>query len=143
MRGLRSRESIHRSPGRYCCYNLFHPIRLATISDLAGKKLRATLLSADSLCETLIVSIGAPLAGLVAESAGVATTVRDARISPRSRQRAQTTNALLTAALYCVAVAMAVCRDRCAGLADQPSVSRRESSVQAGMHAQPITVRYG
>ena len=58
----------------YAAYNLFHPIRLSTISDLAGKDLRATLLSADSLLETLIVSIGAPLAGFVAETAGVAAT---------------------------------------------------------------------
>ena len=52
--------------------NLFHPIRLATISELAGKELRASLLSADSLLETLLVSIGAPLAGWVAQTFGVA-----------------------------------------------------------------------
>ena len=38
------------------------------------QELRATLLSADSLLETLFVSIGAPIAGLVAQTLGTAST---------------------------------------------------------------------
>ncbi len=39
-----------------------------------AQELRATLLSADSLLETLFVSIGAPIAGLIAETLGTAST---------------------------------------------------------------------
>lgn len=60
--------------GLYATYNLFHPIRLATIADLAGKELRATLLSADSLLQTLVVSVGAPAAGFLAQWRGVGWT---------------------------------------------------------------------
>jgi hypothetical protein len=57
--------------GLYACYNLFHPIRLSTISDIAGTELRATLISVDSLLETLLTSLLAPLLGWIAEAAGI------------------------------------------------------------------------
>ena len=57
--------------GVYTAYNLFHPIRLWTISDIAGSELRATLISLDSLLETTIVAVLAPVLGWVATNVGI------------------------------------------------------------------------
>merc|ERR1711924_44736 len=58
----------------YITYNFFKPTSTATISDLAGKKLRATVFSADSLLQTLVTSILAPFVGYLADHYSIAVT---------------------------------------------------------------------
>ena len=48
------------------------PNKQAAISDLAGKKLRATVMSADSLAQTVVVSILAPVLGLLGDKISLA-----------------------------------------------------------------------
>ena len=48
------------------------PNKQAAISDLAGKKLRATVMSADSLAQTVVVSILAPVLGLLGDKVSLA-----------------------------------------------------------------------
>ena len=52
----------------YVAYNLFKPISASAVSDLAGKKLRATLFSADALLQTACVAALAPLLGHIADA---------------------------------------------------------------------------
>ena len=55
----------------YVTYNLYMPNKQATISDLAGKELRATVMSADSLAQTVVVSVVAPLLGLLGDKGAI------------------------------------------------------------------------
>lgn len=59
----------------YVAYNLFKPIGSGAIADLAGKDLRATVLSTQSLLRALGVSVAAPLTGLVADSVSVSAAI--------------------------------------------------------------------
>ena len=56
----------------YVLYNFHKPLSAEAISDLAGKRLRATVLSADAALQTLSVAIFAPLAGYLAETLSLA-----------------------------------------------------------------------
>ena len=48
-------------------YNFHKPLSADAISDVAGKHLRATVLSADAAVQTLCVALLAPLAGYIAD----------------------------------------------------------------------------
>ncbi len=58
--------------GLYISYNCHKPLSAAAISDVAGKHLRATVMSGDALLQTLIVSMLAPLAGFLADQVSLA-----------------------------------------------------------------------
>ena len=51
----------------YVIYNFSKPLSASAISDVAGKRLRATVFSADAALQTLLVAGLAPLAGFVAD----------------------------------------------------------------------------
>eukprot|EP00946_MAST-07B_sp_MAST-7B-sp1_P003111 g3111.t1 len=51
----------------YVLYNFHKPLSADAISDVAGKHLRATVLSADAAVQTLCVALLAPLAGYIAD----------------------------------------------------------------------------
>jgi hypothetical protein len=57
--------------GLYIAYNVFKPISAASISDLAGKELRASLFSGDALLQTAGVAMLAPLIGYVADTISI------------------------------------------------------------------------
>ena len=51
----------------YVLYNLSKPLSASAISDVAGKRLRATVFSADAALQTLLTAGLAPLAGFMAD----------------------------------------------------------------------------
>jgi hypothetical protein len=57
----------------YVVQNLWKPWSLAAVSDLMGKKRRATVLSVESLLESVLAFMLAPLVGYVAETLSVAS----------------------------------------------------------------------
>ena len=58
----------------YVLYNFHKPLSADAISDVAGKRLRATVLSADAALQTLSVAILAPVAGYIADNVSLAAT---------------------------------------------------------------------
>jgi hypothetical protein len=56
----------------YVTYNFFKPVSASAVSDLAGKQLRATMMSADTLVQTMLVAALAPLVGLASDEASLA-----------------------------------------------------------------------
>jgi hypothetical protein len=56
----------------YVLYNISKPLSASAVSDVAGKRLRATVFSADAALQTLLTAGLAPLAGVMADNVSLA-----------------------------------------------------------------------
>tara|TARA_A100001015_G_C15008450_1_gene721883 strand:+ start:487 stop:1971 length:1485 start_codon:yes stop_codon:yes gene_type:complete len=57
----------------YVVYNISKPLSASAVSDVAGKRLRATVFSADAALQTLLTACLAPLAGFMADNISLAS----------------------------------------------------------------------